>query len=87
MAGTLHGAVLDVLRSVREVELYEFMDRLFRYCWDNGVICLRWVITVENGRIKRFCTDAWRIIESLVRKGVVKIKTVDNKTIIEYRGG
>ena len=82
MVKLLDDAVLEILRTYREIEVYEFMEKLHRYCWEKGVICLKWKISIENGNIKKWCTDAWFIIEKLNRRGIIEIKNVNGRKVL-----
>jgi len=79
---TLDDAVIEVLRRLGEAELYDFMDELRRFCWRNGVVCLKWVIDVEGDRIRRICTDAWELILRLARRGVIDIRISNGRVYL-----
>ncbi len=81
--GPLTDLIVELLMRSGEVELHEFMDRLFEECWRRGVICLRWKIEVEGGRIKRLCTDAWEIVKVLERRGLVRVEEAGGRIVIK----
>jgi len=82
---SLTDAVKTILWEVKEIEVDEFMDKLYHYCWDRGIICLKWVLEDKGGKIQRFCTDAWKIIESMSRKGILEIVEINGRKIIRVK--
>ena len=87
MARTLEVTVLEILESRRVLTLDDFMNELFKQCWSRGVICLKWVTNVENGRIRRFCTDAWEVLKRLEKRGLVEIGKRKSITMLVFKGG